>query len=169
MAIEQLGLLGNSFFSNIILPFVLIFTIVFSILEKTEILGKKKDIDAIVALIFGLIAVGVPAAMGVLNNLIPVIAVLIVILFVWFLVFAFVGERVKPEWSSGLKKFFAVVIGIIILGMITWATGLFDYVIIDQALAAKVGQMVLLVGAIIAVIAVVIGASEHGEEKKKED
>lgn len=167
MAVEQFNLLGSPFFTNVILPFVLVFTVIFAILEKTAVLGKKKDVNAIVALILGLVAVGVPAAIGVLQNLIPVIAVLIIILFSWFLVFGFVGDRVgDPGWSKGMIKVFLIVIGIILLGIVTWAVGIFDYVIVDQVLTAKVMQMTLLVGAIIAIVAIVVTSEDKVGSKE---
>ena len=164
MAVEQFNLLGTPFFTNVILPFVLVFTVMFAILEKTKVLGEKKDVNAIVSLIMGLVAVGVPAAIGVLQDLIPVIAVMIIILFSWFLVFGFVGTRVgDPGWSKGMQKTFLVIIGIILLGVITWAVGIFDYVIVDQILTAKVMQMTLLVGAIIAIVAIVVSSENKPE------
>ena len=48
----------NPLFVETILPFLLVFTLVFAILEKTKILGDgKRQIDAIVALVIGLIFV----------------------------------------------------------------------------------------------------------------
>ncbi|MFC1685785.1 hypothetical protein ACFLZZ_02050 [Nanoarchaeota archaeon] len=173
MALEQFSLLGSPFLTNIVLPFVLVFTILFAILEKTELLGKKRDVNAIVSLVMGLLAVGVPAAIGVIQDLIPVIAVLMIILFAWFLIFGFVGSRFWKDskddfWSPGLQKTFLILLGVVILGVITWATGLFDYVILDEALTAKVIQITLLVGAIVAVIAVVIGADPKGKKESDE-
>ena len=104
----EIGLLGNEFFTNVILPFVLVFTVIFAILEKVNIFGKKKDIHAIIALVMSLIAIGVPATIGALQKFIPVIAILLIILFAWMLVFGFAGEKVGAEWSPGLKKFFMI-------------------------------------------------------------
>ncbi len=162
MALEQISLLGSPFLTNIVLPFVLVFTVVFAILEKTELLGKaRKDINAIVSLVIALLATGVPAAIGVLQNLIPVIAILIVILFGWFLVFGFVGTQMEDKklWTSTLQRLFSIVLGVILLGIVTWAVGVFDYVTVDPATAARVGQFVLLLGAIIAVVAIVVASS----------
>lgn len=171
MALEQIGLLGNSFFTNIILPFVLVFTVIFAVLQKVQTISDKKDINAVVALIFALIVVGVPTAVGVLANIIPVIAVIIVILFTWFLVFGFLnrGGGVKPNWTDPLQKLFAVVIGVILLGVIAWATGLFDYITIDKIIEAQVVQFGLLIGAIIAVISVVVAGTDDSKPAREGD
>ena len=162
MAAAQLGLLGSEFFTNIVLPFLFIFTIVFAILEKTKVLGPKKDINAIVALVFGLVSVGVPSAVGVVLNFIPIIAVLIVIIIAWFMTYGFVGgweKGVSPAW----QKTFQIILGIAFIGAIAWATGAYKY-IIDKPWAGQVGQTVLLVGAIIAVIAIVISGRPEPEK-----
>ena len=163
MAIE-IGLLGNEFFTNVILPFILVFTVVFAILEKTEILGKKRDIHAIISLVISLIAIGVPAAVGTLQRFIPVIAVIIIIFFAWMLVFGFVHGEVEVDFSKGLKTFFLIFLGVVLLATAVWAvtstTGILTKINLDQVLSAQITQMVLFVGAIVAVIAIAI-SGEH--------
>jgi len=162
----DLGLLGNEFFTNVLLPFVLVFTVVFAMLEKTEILGKKKDIHAIISLIISLIAIGVPAAIGTIQKFIPVIAVFLIILFAWMLIFGFAGTRVKAEWSEGLKKFFLVFLGVVLISIIVWAigstTGFLDKINVNQVLSAQITQTILFIGAIVAVIAIVVSSEEKG-------
>ena len=161
----DIGLLGNAFFTDVILPFILVFTIVFSILEKTEILGKKKDIHAVVSFVISLIVIGVPAAVGILQKFIPLIAVILIILFTWLLVFGFAGKSVQVEWSPGLKRFFLIVLGIVLLAAIGWAvgstTGWLDQLNVNAVLSAQITQMIIFVGAVIAVIAIAISSSEH--------
>ena len=49
-------IISHPIFVGTILPFVLVFTIVFAVLQKSKIFGDdKKQIDSIVALVFGLI------------------------------------------------------------------------------------------------------------------
>ena len=58
-------------FQEFILPFLLVFTIVFAVLEKTKLLGDgKKQLDAIVAFVVGLIFVTAVFPKAVLGNLI---------------------------------------------------------------------------------------------------
>ena len=168
MAIE-IGLLGNEFFTNVILPFILVFTVIFAIIEKVEIIGKKKDIHAIIALVISLIAIGVPAAVGTLQRFIPLIAVILIILFAWMLVFGFAGSQVKASWSSGLKKFFMVFLGVVLLATAVWAvtssTGILDKINLNKVLSAQITQMILFVGAIVAVIAIAVSGSDEKSSK----
>lgn len=170
MALE-FSLLGNEFFTNVILPFILVFTVSFAILEKVKIIGEKKDIHAIIALVISLIAIGVPAAVGTLQRFIPLIAVILIILFGWMLVFGFAGSRLNITWSSGLQRFFMIFLGIVLLAVAAWAvgtsTGIMDKINVNELLSAQITQMILFVGAIVAVIAISISAADSGKEKDK--
>src|SRR3989344_5787366 len=76
----------NQLFVETVLPFVLVFTIVFAILQKTSILGKdKKQIDAIVALVIGLTFVAFPAPTEIVVKMIPVLGVALATIFVFLI------------------------------------------------------------------------------------
>ena len=164
-----IGFLGSEIFTNIILPFLLIFTVIFAILEKTKFLGEKKDIHAIVSLVFGMIAVGVPWAIGVILSIIPVVVVIIIILIAWLMTYGFLaGPQEEGVVSENWKKAFQIILGIVFIGVIAWATGLYK-VVLDKPWASQAGQTLLIVGVVIAVIAIVIssgptsgGTAHHG-------
>ena len=77
MAVDLTGL---SFF-NPIFTFVLLFVIVFAILQKTKILGESNAIQAIVSIVLSLIFVSVTDVRGYVESVIPGFAVLVVALF----------------------------------------------------------------------------------------
>jgi hypothetical protein len=164
MAFEDLGLFGQPLFTNIILPFLLVFTVIFAILEKTSILGKdKRQINAIVAFVFGLVSIGVPAVTGVLTKVIPVITVMIVILLSWMLVLGFIGGT-TPE--GGLPPVLRLTLGIILaiafIITILWATGALDF-LRTQPWSDTVFTTIIIIVFIIAVISIVVSAG--GKEK----
>ena len=75
---------SSPIFLDIILPFLLVFTLVFAILDKSKLLGEgKKQINAIISLVVGLILIGFPFARNIVVNLIPFLVVSLVILFVF--------------------------------------------------------------------------------------
>jgi Kef-type K+ transport system membrane component KefB len=60
--LEQVGV------ADVLLPFLLVFTLVFAIMQKTELFGKdKKNVHIIVALVMGL-AVVIPHVTGMYSN-----------------------------------------------------------------------------------------------------
>jgi len=70
---------------NPIFSFVLLFVIVFAILQKSKILGESKPIQAIVGLVLSLIFISVVEVRGYVEAVTPWFAVLVVALF--FVVF----------------------------------------------------------------------------------
>src|SRR3989304_792800 len=101
-------ILSSPFVKDLALPFLLVFAIIFAVLQKSEILGKgKKQTDAIIALVAGLIVVAVGSATKIINNLLPVLAVGLVVLLVFFLLWGFAfkeGEFIihkNVQWAVG--------------------------------------------------------------------
>lgn len=162
-----LGLLNSEFFTYIVLPFLLIFTVVFAILEKTQLLKAKKDLHAVIALVFGLIVVGVPPIVGVILKLVPVIAVIIVVLLAWMMTYGFVGGLDKGNVTGPWKITFQIILSIVLIGTILWATGAWS-LMSTKPWAEQIGPTLLLVGAIIAVISVVISSADSPARKDED-
>ena len=122
-------ILSSPLFSGAVLPFILIFTVVFAILQKSKILGDgKKQIDALVALVVGLITITFANAVGIINYLLPFLAVSIVMILVFLILVAMVAGGEKGfelhkgfKWTIMILAFIAVVIAGLIL------TGAWDY------------------------------------------
>ncbi len=122
-------ILSSPIFSEAILPFILIFTVVFAILQKSKILGDgKKQIDALVALVVGLITITFANAVGIISYLIPFLAVSVVMILIFLILVAMVSTGEKGfelhkgfKWTIMILAFIAVVIA----GLIV--TGAWDY------------------------------------------
>ena len=122
-------ILSSPIFSEAILPFILIFTVVFAILQKSKILGDgKRQIDALVALVVGLITITFVNAVGIISYLIPFLAVSVVMILVFLILVAMVsngekGFELHPgfKWTISILAFIAVVIA----GLVV--TGAWDY------------------------------------------
>ena len=85
---------------DIFLPFLLIFSIVFAILEKTSILGKDKtNINVIVSVVIGLLLVVQRGIVEIINLFLPRVSLIIVVILVVLLLIAMV---VGKEFT-GLK------------------------------------------------------------------
>ena len=117
------SLFTDVLFTQVILPFLLVFVVVYAILQKTKILGVNRQADVIVSLIIGFIFIGVPAAVGVTLNIIPVIAVVIVILLCFMLIFGFTGLGVGQNFNKGMKITLGIILGIAMVAIVVWATG----------------------------------------------
>lgn len=168
--------LDNMGLTDILLPFLLIFVIIFAILQKTKVLGEeRKNLNIIVALVVGLLVV-IPHATGkfppysdpvvIINDSLPQVSiVLVAVIFLLVLIGAFGQDYVflgvtMPGW---ITAFSLVVIIIIFGGSAGWWSGQFgnnlERIFGTEAIAVAI--MLLVFGIVIAWIT--------SESKEKED
>ena len=115
--------LQNYLFTKFILPFLLVFFIIFAILEKTKIFGdEKKQVNALVAFIIGLIFVSAIFPKEVVSNLILFLTVAIIVVFVTLLIWGFVTGG-EAKIGDGTKKIAAVATIIAVIIAVLWAFG----------------------------------------------
>src|SRR3989338_6520443 len=111
--------LSHPIFVETILPFLLVFTIVFAVLQKSKIFGDgKKQIDAIVSLVVGLLVISFGQATGIIVQLIPFLAVSLVVILVLMILlgsFAEEGKFFKDYFPSGLVKALMAVVVIAVV------------------------------------------------------
>jgi len=121
-------ILQHWIFTRFALPFLLIFFIVFGILEKTKLFGPdKKQLNALIAFVIGLILVGATSPTLTITNLILFLTIAIVILFVALLLWGFVSgeEGLKFEkLPKQLKLLFGILIVIAVAIALFWALGM---------------------------------------------
>jgi len=147
----------------VVLPFVLVFVIVFAILQRTQILGKdKKQIDAIVSFIFALIFIGVPSVVGVAVSIIPIIALIIIILLAFMLMWGFVGGK-TPVLNKGLRITIGIFLLIAMTIIIMWATNTLSFF---SKVPYDIWSALILVGFVVAVFSVVL-SSKKPEEREE--
>lgn len=121
---------SSPIFVDVILPFLLVFTLVFAVLDKTKLLGEgKKQINAITSLVIGLILIGFPFARDIIVRLIPFLVVALVILFIFMLLYGFVsGKKEGDVLSPGLKITLGIIAGLAVVVAVLWVTGAWDYI-----------------------------------------
>ena len=123
----QETILQHWIFSNFIFPFLLIFFIFFAILEKTKILGSdKKQLNALVAFVIGLIFVSAVFPKLVVGNLILFLTVSIVIVFVILLLWGVATGGEPKIDNNAIKWVVGFLIVVVVAGAVLWATGLHD-------------------------------------------
>lgn len=161
--------LSGPLFVETILPFLLVFTLVFAILQKTEILGKgKKQIDALVAFVIGLVVISFSYATGIIISLIPLLAVGAVIVLIFLLLYGMVFEPGKFEVANGIKIAVGILAAIAVIIATMVATGAWSYVI-DSINSGDNGSMVIanLIFIGVIAVAVVIAMFAGGKSDKK--
>ena len=154
-------------FTDYLLPFILVFVLVFAILEKTNILGEgKRQINAIIGFIAGLILLAFPFSRDVVVRLIPFMIVVAVIVFVFLLLYSFVsGEKKGDPLNKGIKVTIRIAIVIALAVAVLVITDTWDNVTNFMGSSNTGANVVFIIIAILAVVTVLLS----GKEKKKEE
>jgi len=149
-------------FTRFALPFLLVFFIIFAVLEKTKIFGEeKKQLNALISFVIGLIFVSVVYPTLVVSNLILFLSVAIVVVFVALILWGFVmGGEAKLPASKSLKIILGVVIVISVVFAVLWATGVHTTVInllFSQSWSKNFWVNALFIAVIAIALALIIG------------
>lgn len=116
-------ILQHEIFTRFAFPFLLIFFVVFAILEKTEIFGKgKRQINALISFIIGLIFVSVSYPVDVVSNLILFLTVGIITMFVGLLLWGFVAGETKLE-NKWVRILLGIIIFVAVIIAVLWSAG----------------------------------------------
>jgi len=106
--------LQSSGFYEFALPFLLVFTIVFAILEKTKLFGvdehkqPRKNINVVIALIIGLIVVNQIEIVEKLNLFLPKVSLFIIVSVMFLILIGIFGVNVESGFSGILLLLFAI-------------------------------------------------------------
>lgn len=145
-------------FSEVIFPFLLVFVLVFAILDKTKILGEgKRQINAIISLVIALIFVSFAKAVGIVVNLMPFLAVVLVIILVFYLMMGFIWNEEKGfSVPKGVKIAGAIIVFVALVIAVLIVTGFWDKVLgLFTSGGATVSTIVMII-IIAAALAIVL-------------
>jgi len=157
---------------DIILPFLLVFAVVFAILQKSEVLGKgQKNLDATVAFVVALLVVAATKIVGVINSSLPAVVLLIIVSLSFLLLVGMfvepgkVFENLQGAWAKFLMVLLFIAVLLIFLGNIrlesgeSWLEYALSYVSAYWS-GAVVGSIILAVIFIAAIIWITIGSGK---------
>lgn len=106
---------------DVLLPFLLIFTITFAVLEKSKILGDKRNFNVAIALVASLLFIRNNYLVGVVNRFLPNVSLFMVIIIMFLLLVGVFGGG--SAWSGGLLGVAALISAVFVI----WALSA-DYV-----------------------------------------
>ena len=150
-------ILSSPFFVEGVLPFILIFTLVFAVLQKSKILGEdKKQLDALVSFSVALLTIAFANAVNVIVQLIPVLAVGLVIILVFMVLWGAVAGKHEGLQNKFVMWAFGILVLIVVAGATLYYTGAIDSVedyfdTASSSLWTNILFIVLIVGAVVAV------------------
>lgn len=148
--------------TQIIFPFLLMFVLIFAILERIKVLGEgKRQINAIISLVIALLFVSFSKAVGIVINLMPFLGVMVVIILVFMILFGFIWAE-KDEFKvpqkvkiiGGLIVFIALAVTFLII------TGYWDKILDIFVKGDTISSTVIMIIVVIAAVAVVLSAKK---------
>jgi len=156
------NILQKPIFTDFLYPFLLMFFIVFALLEKTEMFGKeKRQINALISLVISLIFVSAIFPKIIVGNLVLFLTVALIIIFVGLLLWGFVNG--KAEFGSGMKIFLGIILFIAIVLAVIWSTGfggglenIFDF-LFNNSWSGNFWTNFIIVVLVIGAVAIAIG------------
>lgn len=120
-------ILQHWIFTRFALPFLLIFFIAYGILIKSKILGDKKQLNALVAFIIGLIFVAAASPVLVVSNLVLFLTIALVVMFIGLLLWGFIAGEEGLKYDKipkSLKGIISIAILVAVFFGTLWAVGI---------------------------------------------
>lgn len=111
--IEDLQAMG---FYDYFLPFILIFSITFALLENSKILGKdQRNINIVVSMVIGFILIAQQSVVAIINTFLQKSSLIIIVILISLLIIFLIGGK---GWFEG--KLFSIGFILVIIALI-WA------------------------------------------------
>lgn len=151
-------------FTEVLIPFLLVFVLVFAVLQKTKILGDgKKQIDAMVSLALGLILIAVPKARNFITNITPWLAVGLVVILIYLLLFGFVGSDLKNgiQLEKWQKTTFASLAAIFVVALVLVYSGVWDKIFNGTSGTESWLPTIIFIVVIIAAMIIALGGKKE--------
>lgn len=173
---DMIRTLENYGISDVLLPFILIFTIVFAVMQKTKLLGDgRKNFNVIIALVMAL-GVVIPHVLGkypagsdvvdIMNKALPNVSIILVAILMVLIILGLFGANIRLAGNSMSGWFMIVAIASIFI-IFGNAAGWFDAGWLDKILpdsdTRNLFVIILVFGIVIAWITKEDSGSKKGE------
>ncbi len=97
--LDALNILEGVGLYNVIIPLILVFVIVWGVLERVQIFGgRSKSINPLIALVFAFLFVRSQVFVGIVNQFLPKVGIYLIILMGFMILIGIVGGR--AVWTN---------------------------------------------------------------------
>lgn len=166
-------------FFDVILPFLLVFTIVFGILEKTKIFGvekingvdyPKKGINSMIAFVMAFLAIAAREIVASIQVSLPQVVLVLIIIFSFMLLAgSFMGDKQfnfeeRKGWLIFLTLTIFIAVLLIFINSFGWLNPVMGYLSENSFILAPIVFVLIVVGAIIYIVG---GKSKDVKEAKE--
>ena len=106
---------------SFLFPFLLVFAIVYGVLERSKMFEGKKDIDSIIAFVLGIVFATTSYTLNLAYIILPIVGVIAIIIFMLLVLASMVyGDTASPEFPKSGKKIIVVLATAISIILIFW-------------------------------------------------
>jgi|SRR3989344_1750649 len=147
---------------DVVLPFILVFAVVFAILRKIRLFGDNKNVDAIVSLILAAFLISSTEIVNILTGFLPRVSMIVLVLLMLILVVGIFSGG--SEWGGGWLFIGAIVA----IGAVLWALGAaadWDVPLIEEMTEQDVGTLIVI-GVFVLVIWLIVREPGQGGQGK---
>lgn len=156
--LEYLEYMG---FVDVMLPFILVFALTYGILQRTEVLGKERNVIAMTSFVFGFLAVAATTMLEVVNLIAGYFVVLLIVGLLFGLLIGMTGlQEYKKSWKA-LGGALMVVLLLLAFSALA-QTGVINA---DRFISTLLVPLVILIALIGSVIYVLMPEKEDKESK----
>jgi hypothetical protein len=163
------SILTASIFTDFIFPFLLVFVVIFALLEKTKLFGEeRRQINALVSLFISLIFLAFEGARLAIVNFMPLVVIAIIFILIFMMLWGFVGGSVEKGMNKGLKITFGILIGLFVIIAGLYVTGAWNTVydsLFAGGSAGKIWVNILILAIIGGAVALVLSTGKGKESK----
>lgn len=108
---------------DVVLPFLLIFTIMFAILEKTRVLGTEEgkpraNLNSMVSFIIALLVVATNKVVSIINKALPNVVLIIVMILSFMLLLGLFYKSEELEFAKKHETFYRILMIVLFIGVI---------------------------------------------------
>lgn len=156
---------------DVVLPFLLIFTLVFAMLEKTKVLGKdnpaRKNLSAMMSFVSAFLVVASAQLVYVINKTIAMAMVILVMIILMMLIWGAFSKEGEIELPSFYKNALMAITFFGIVLMVMWNLGWLQtlYAYTSGNLSGPVVGSVFLLVIILGFMMWIYGSGETAEKK----
>lgn len=147
------------------LPFLLIFAIIFAILEKIQLFGEgKTNINVVIAVVVGLLLIVQQGIVAIINNFLPRVSLIMVVILMGLLVISMLAGKKFTGLTGGVFSV-AVILVIIALIIALISPTTFGFTWLSPYERDTLLRIAIIVGLFLLVIGLVTKKPAEGVEK----
>ncbi|MFA6088568.1 MAG: hypothetical protein WC755_01770 [Candidatus Woesearchaeota archaeon] len=153
---------------DVVIPFLLVFTIIFAFLQKTMILGKKNGkpitkYNVIISLVMGILVLRIPLISQIFQNALPKVGVTIIAILMFFILIGMFTNSETGMPKAGFLRTVILVLPALAVGYY-FLSEVYDYFPYAYFITDNIQTII-----VIAIFAVIIFAITSGDDKKEYD